>query len=216
MFLIFRLKHTKLRHQVDKYFSNLGRLGIKNDGLGLEQFCKTKMSIIDSSIKRKNIVLSIGGSKVTKRIPADIVYQLCHMNRNLHFWIIGGDDVEKNKFENNIDNATMLIDELNLDDSSAIIRDSDLVVSGDSGMMHIAAAFQRPLVVMWGSTSSDLGFHPYLGTQEYLNYRSVELANLSCRPCSVYGKNTCPKGHMKCITKISVGQLNYAINELLS
>jgi ADP-heptose:LPS heptosyltransferase len=75
-----------------------------------------------------------------------------------------------------------------------LIRTSSLVVSHDTGLMHIAAAFQKPVVCIWGNTVPDFGFSPWK-TASF----SLEVKNLPCRPCSRIGYPACPKGHFACM-----------------
>jgi ADP-heptose:LPS heptosyltransferase len=64
--------------------------------------------------------------------------------------------------------------------------------------MHIAAAFQKPVISIWGNTVPELGMTPYEPeTPERVVIAQVK--NLSCRPCSKIGYKKCPKGHFKCM-----------------
>lgn len=80
-----------------------------------------------------------------------------------------------------------------------------LVVSNDSGLMHIAAALQRPVVVVYGST--DPRFTPPLG-------KAVKMVSLSlgCSPCF---KRSCRFGHYHCLTQLSPYSVINAVDELL-
>lgn len=79
------------------------------------------------------------------------------------------------------------------------------VVSNDSGLMHISAALHRPVVAVYGSTSSE--FTPPLSDQVELLHTDID-----CRPCF---KRQCPYGHKRCLTELNPGQVLSALNNLL-
>jgi ADP-heptose:LPS heptosyltransferase len=61
-------------------------------------------------------------------------------------------------------------------------------------MMHIAAAFKKEILTVWGNTVPEFGMYPY-----ETKYTNFEVSNLSCRPCSKIGFVACPKKHFKCM-----------------
>ena len=93
---------------------------------------------------------------------------------------------------------------LQLDEALDLVSQATIVVSNDSGLLHIAAALNRPLVALYGSTSSE--FTPPLSKQVKL----LKL-NLPCQPCF---KRTCPLGHLNCLKALKPSQALGAIAEL--
>ncbi|GAA4000314.1 glycosyltransferase family 9 protein [Hymenobacter fastidiosus] len=84
-----------------------------------------------------------------------------------------------------------------LNQSASLVRQAELVVSHDTGLMHIAAAFQKQIFSVWGNTVPEFGMYPYRS-----EFRVLEVPGLSCRPCSKIGYAECPQGHFKCMREI--------------
>lgn len=83
-----------------------------------------------------------------------------------------------------------------LQQTGALLAHARLVVSGDTGVMHMATAVGAPVVALFGPTVRQFGFFPYQGRAAVLERR------LDCRPCSVMGGDRCPMGHHRCLTDI--------------
>lgn len=88
-----------------------------------------------------------------------------------------------------------------------LIALSNIVVTNDSGLMHVAAAVERPLVAVYGSTSPE--YTPPLAQKIATEWNE----NIDCRPCF---KRVCPLGHNKCMTKLYPEQVIAAITRLIS
>jgi heptosyltransferase-2 len=86
-----------------------------------------------------------------------------------------------------------LCGETSLTDALALIASAQGVVSNDSGMMHVAAAYRRPQVAVFGS--SDPRHTPPRSPQA-----RIEWLHLECSPCF---ERTCPLGHTNCLNKLA-------------
>jgi ADP-heptose:LPS heptosyltransferase len=94
---------------------------------------------------------------------------------------------------------------MNLQQSASLIRQAKLVITPDTGMMHIAAAFQKRIISIWGNTTPALGMAPYFSS-EYSAIETdsarIENKELDCRPCSKIGYQQCPKKHFRCMNDL--------------
>lgn len=101
--------------------------------------------------------------------------------------------------------VAILAGQTSLEQAVDLLSATRAVVSNDSGLMHIAAALERPLVVVYGSTSPD--FTPPLGD----NVAVVRLG-LECSPCF---QRECPLGHLNCLRQLPPSQVIEALDGLL-
>ena len=73
--------------------------------------------------------------------------------------------------------------------------------------MHIAAAFNKPMVSVWGNTVPEFGMYQYYPEKSNMKKQIIEVKDLKCRPCSKLGYKKCPKGHFKCMNLINTDEV---------
>ena len=196
------------KHIVDRYFEGIQGLNVINDGKGLDYFIspsdQEEANDIVKHIKRYK-VLVLGANYFTKRIPSSISSQII-LNSNEPIILLGGRDVTDEAIslasEHPIKTIN-LVGRTSLAVSASIIRGSSEVHTGDTGLMHIAAAFKKHIHTYWGSTIPEFGMYAYLPT-DMVKPIDHQVSNLSCRPCSKLGYDECPKGHFKCMLDIKL------------
>jgi heptosyltransferase-2 len=107
--------------------------------------------------------------------------------------------------------ADSLAGKISLIETAAVLDRCTLLLSNDTGIMHIAAARRKKVVAIFGSTVREFGFFPYR-TESIV----VERNGLPCRPCSHIGLPSCPQGHFKCMKEIGVEEVLAATRTLLA
>ena len=80
--------------------------------------------------------------------------------------------------------------------SASLVEQSRALITHDTGLMHIGAAFGKKIITIWGNTVPEFGMYPYRADPESVNF---EVEGLKCRPCSKIGHQKCPKKHFKCM-----------------
>ena len=193
-------------HVVDRYMQTLSPLGIKNDLKGLDFFIplKDKINITSLPLTHQNgyIGFVIGAKHFTKQLPVEKIISICK-KLNTPIILLGGkEDISRAK---EIEAAVGLTiynacGQYNLNQSASLIKQASKIISHDTGLMHIAAAFKKDILSVWGNTVPAFGFAPYMAGKES---KIIEVLHLSCRPCSKIGYDKCPKGHFKCMSNIN-------------
>ena len=187
-------------HTADRYLDAISHLGVINDGKGLDYFLSKEDEINLSNFEKQYITFAIGGTHFTKILPIKKIISICNKQQKQVVLVGGKEDFERGeeivKSCNNIINTC---GKYSINQSAHIVKNSDLLITHDTGMMHIAAAFKMKIYSVFGGTHPSLGFSPYLPNP---GNKIIQVENLSCRPCHRFGKINCPKGHFKCMNLI--------------
>jgi ADP-heptose:LPS heptosyltransferase len=208
-FLLTQFKINRLNnHVVDRYFTAVEPLGVINDGKGLDYFIPEKSEITAQQLPFTHIagycVIVVGAGHFTKQIPQVKLEELCSKIKIPIILLGGKEDVYLGLQVEQVDSFKVFnaCGKYTIHQSASIMKRAKYVITPDTGMMHIAAALNKRIISIWGSTEKRLGFTPYLTN----NSTSVIIENnaLSCRPCHKYGRDKCPKGHFKCMMDLDM------------
>lgn len=123
-------------------------------------------------------------------------------NGNYNIFLFGGSREERKILEEwsqKYQNVNNLSKKLSLMNELLLISYLDVVISMDSANMHLASLVQVPAISIWGATHPSLGFY---GLNQDL-HNVIQIEDLDCRPCSVYGNIPCVRGDLACLTRIS-------------
>lgn len=201
----FKIDRLPQIHVTDRYFEALKPFGIINDGKGLDYFIPENEEVdigkFGLSHETGYIVFSIAGKHNTKLFPEEKVVRVCkEMNRPVI--LLGGNEDkargERIQFQagSHVMNGCGMF---SINQSASLIRQAEKVITNDTGLMHIAAAYKKPVLSIWGNTVPEFGMYPYLPEDRKQNSYIFEVKGLSCRPCSKLGYDHCPKGHFRCM-----------------
>jgi ADP-heptose:LPS heptosyltransferase len=203
-------------HIVDRYLNTVSKYGIENDKLGLDYFYSEEFNAaaIEQKLPQHYVVFALGGAHQGKRMKTHQWIQ-AGKDCSIPVVLIGGKaDLPESIQINDALGLTCLnfCGKVSIDGSAFIIEKADAILSGDTGMMHIAAAFKKKIISVWGCTVPQFGMSPYLPHKSSIILEPLEHQK---RPCSKLG-NRCKYGmENRCITGISAIALSKALDQIL-
>jgi ADP-heptose:LPS heptosyltransferase len=209
----FGLDFLPRKHVVRRYIEAADALGLKEDGVGCEFFPDKGSSnpILKSGTVKVGgyLVIAVGAAHEGKRMTCRQIAAICD-RAEVPVVLLGGKGDEYLG-----DLALSALNQIGLtsiDESALILRDASAVISGDSGMMHLAAAMGSKVISIWGCTSPRFGMEPYKPHPDSI---ILEPEGRTRRPCSKLG-NRCKYGMKnKCITAVSTERILEAVNRLI-
>lgn len=208
----FKINMLPKVHIVDRYLKTVKSFGVKNDGAGLDYFIaaheETGKADIPTSHSAGYIACVIGAAHGTKRWPVHKWKEFCQ-KMDHPVILLGGEEDEKNGNEIAAIDPVKVYNacgKFRINESADLVRKAKMVITNDTGLMHIAAAFKRPIISLWGNTVPSFGMTAYYGNAPVSDV-IMQTNKLWCRPCSKIGYKKCPLGHFKCMEKIDVNEV---------
>ena len=212
--LLVNFKVDKLPrvHIVQRYLAAAAPLGVQDDGQGLDYFIpegqEIDLTTLPAPFQRGYVAVAIGAQHATKRLPLEKLVELCQQLAPRPIMLLGGPEdaavaeavmqaVKAAEEARGIETQSPIANgcgRFSLHQSASLLRQACFVVSHDTGLMHIAAAFGKRIYSVWGNTVPEFGMYPFR-----TEYENLEVRGLSCRPCSKIGFAKCPQGHFKCM-----------------
>ncbi len=197
------------RHIVERSLDPLKILGVKNDGKGMDYFIPSNISLKSLDLPRSHqagyIALVIGASYATKKMPVAQLKILCGLLTVPIILIGGKEDAIEGAELASIDTFKIYnaCGKFNLNESALLVKAARMVIANDTGFLHIACAFHKKTIALWGATSPALLVAPYYAASDVQNgqemFFNAMVPNLPCQPCSKYGTKKCPQGHFACM-----------------
>jgi ADP-heptose:LPS heptosyltransferase len=200
----FKIDRMPPIHIVDRYLATVAFLGVKNDDQGLDYFLNAEHSLATllPATHQSFIGIVIGAQHATKRLPQHQLINLCEGLKQ-PIVLLGGPEDNLRGAEIAASAGVQVFNacgKFTIDQSAYLVKMAGQIITHDTGLMHIAAAFNKLITSVWGNTVPEFGMYPYRTAESNI----VEVKGLHCRPCSKIGYQKCPLGHFKCMNDISV------------
>lgn len=221
--LLVNFKVDKLPnvHIVERYFEAVKDIGVVNDGKNCELFFDetAKVDTLKSfDLQPKSYVsVAVGAQFATKVMPEKLLIEVLNIVEHPIILLGGPTDVDRARaIENGLQHHTQKVinsvNQFSLAQSASIVAQSQVLLTHDTGLMHMATCYNTPIVSVWGNTVPAFGMYPYYPSNPEL-FSVHEVLNLNCRPCSKIGYESCPKKHFNCMNLQDVAGIARTVNQ---
>jgi len=219
--LLVNFKKNRLPelHIVDRYLATTSVFDIKDDEKGLDYFIpqsdEVDLKSLPAEFSNDYVGFVIGAQHATKKLTNEKAAEICSKLGRPVILLGGPDDQVNAQQIVEASNATILntCGLYNLNQSASLVRQARAIISHDTGLMHVAAAFKKKIISVWGNTVPEFGMYPYRPGEGSFK---AEVKDLKCRPCSKIGFSRCPRKHFDCMEKQDVDQIVAKVNELFN
>jgi ADP-heptose:LPS heptosyltransferase len=216
LYVNFKINRMPEMHIVDRYMKAAESLGIVDDNQGLDYFISDndRKVVSDIPFEKPYIGLVIGGNHPGKMLPIEQLESLCgKMEHNII--VLGGPEDRKrgeyleSRFKGRVWNSA---GKYKLNESVALLDECEVVITHDTGLMHVAAALHKKVISIWGATVPEFGMYPYRPAASVI----IEPHNVWDRPYSKLGDNKWYKPNFKGMNKIDVQEIVTATEKLIN
>ncbi len=216
LWLLTNLSINKIndRHIVYRFLDVIQPLGIKSVEPKTEYYFPADTST-NLDLPERYLAIAIGAAWKTKEIPLENLAYIIETSEWRDIVLIGGPDdlVRTDELLRIIQKpVSNLVGKLSIASSALVVQKAAILLTGDTGMMHIAAALSTDIVAVFGSTHPILGYTPFMKKSKYT---IIQNEVLGCRPCTKQGKSNCPKGHFKCMLNLDYRTLIHNIDDYI-
>lgn len=202
----------KLDHTIQRYEKVFTTAGFEVEpfappvfSFSNESVSQVKKYLLENKLDRKILIGIAPYAKHKLKIwPEKYLRELLQklsIDTGIKILLFGGgkSEIEKlNRLSDEFDTCHLV--NLDLRSELALISKLRLMISMDSSNMHIAALSGVSVISVWGATHPGMGFSPY--NQPEQNIIQISVEELTCRPCTIYGKGKCSRGDFACMERI--------------
>jgi len=164
----FKINRLPNLHIVDRYMKTTRLFDVQNDGKGLDYFIAPADEInfndLPETHRNGYVGFVIGAKHATKKLPSAKIVTIIQKLK-LPMVLLGGKedseegDYIQKQFGELCFNAC---GKYNLGQSASLVRQANVIITHDTGLMHIASAFKKKIISIWGNTIPEFGMYPYL------------------------------------------------------
>ncbi len=218
---VLRKKRPPMKHVVERYLEAVAILGVRDISPapvmypGAEDMEWAESFLVGRGYSGGPLVgIAPGARRATKMWPAEKYGALAGIFESAGSAraVVVGDEHDRPAGTRVLEGGRGVIDAVGETDVArlaALLSRCDLLVSNDSGPVHVAVAVRTPVLAIFGPTVEEFGFVPY-GEGN----RAVS-KELYCRPCSLHGTKECSEGHFRCMEEIEPEEIFRLAKELL-
>ncbi|WP_238584959.1 glycosyltransferase family 9 protein [Chryseobacterium sp. Leaf201] len=195
---IWNLNKKQLRRTVERYADVFREMGFK---------VELSHQLRPAAIHKSGIGFAPFAQHRGKMLPLEKSYELARVlsQKNTVYFFGGGEKETEvlQRWEQEIPNTFSLAGKLNLTEELNKIAQLELMISMDSANMHLASLVGTRCVSVWGQT------HPYAGFLGFGQSENdiVQVKDLTCRPCSVFGDRECFRGDWACLEELNIQKI---------
>lgn len=195
---VWNLDKTRLKRTVERYADVFRDMAFK---------VELSHQLRPKSNQKSGIGFAPFAQHKGKMLPLEKSFELVKIlaEKNTVYFFGGGKKETETleSWEKQIPNTKSLAGKLNLSEELHRISQLEVMISMDSANMHLASIVGTRCVSIWGAT------HPYAGFLGFGQSENdvVQINDLTCRPCSVFGDKECYRGDWACLEEINVQQI---------
>jgi ADP-heptose:LPS heptosyltransferase len=205
--LIKGKRQVQLKHSVKRYCDAFAKAGFDLDpsdkqNIFPEPAALNKAGEILKSGRGLNIGVAPFARHKLKMWPVENMIRLLNMILSVQestFFLFGGKEESQqlDGFSTKVKGSVNLSGTLNLEEELALMSKLDFMIAMDSSNMHMAALVGTKVISIWGGTDPLSGFGAWMQPENY--EIKIPVNELTCRPCTTYGKGDCNRGDFACM-----------------
>jgi ADP-heptose:LPS heptosyltransferase len=211
----------KLKHSVERYCDVFAKAGFPVILPKEAAIIPSRESLLKADLICNSEEINIGVAPYAKHElkmwPEENMIKLLSLisaNIKCRFWLFGGMEESERlaSFQSRVPGSVNLAGKLSLEEELALMSRLSFMIAMDSSNMHMAALVGTKVISIWGGTDPLSGFGAWMQPHNY--FMSIPVDELTCRPCTIFGKGTCRRGDFACMNWLTPEIVYNKLNDL--